>query len=415
MGSKWIQAFVATVLRPSQNRGHTRRDVRLKGLPRRRPSPALVIACIALFVALGPAAYAAHEVINSSDVVDNSLLSVDIKNEELTGADIKGSAALGVNGTILGEDIANSSLGSADFGTGSVTASDLATSAVTNAKIAANAVDASKIANDASGADNVNATRLDGIDSSGFLRNLAPLNLVGSVAGSGVIAADNSGSGNGLQGRTNSLSASGVYGENNGGGGFGIAGRAGSTGRAVYGDNTGTGYAGYFEDKVLVNGNLDVTGGGQVACAGCMGTEDLSSVARNEFRNHVYHSSAQPNVQITPNGGAAPGSVGSITVPAGLFLVSSTATFSNSASFAGQDNSRQVRCGVNWTGGLGNATIDVNVDGSFHSGSVSGTKVMSLGGGTLSLNCRAQTGGSDQSFVTVTYVEISALKLDDLN
>ena len=40
-----------------------------------------------------------------------------------------------------------------------------------------------------------------------------------------MIAADNTGNGNGLQGRMNALGASGVYGENNGGG-FGVAGRS---------------------------------------------------------------------------------------------------------------------------------------------------------------------------------------------
>jgi hypothetical protein len=134
----------------------------MKALFSRRPSPALVVACIALFVALGPAAYATHEVINSSDVVDNSLLGVDVKgtagtastravNGSLTGADISGqpaNAALGqpfVPGSLTGFDVADGSLKLADHG--------------------ANSVDASKIVNDASGADNVNATKLDGLDS----------------------------------------------------------------------------------------------------------------------------------------------------------------------------------------------------------------------------------------------------------
>ena len=59
-----------------------------------------------------------------------------------------------------------------------------------------------------------------------------------------------------------------MYGENTSGGGFGLAGRAGSSGHAVYGDNTGSGFAGYFEDKVHIGGSLD--------CSGCVGASDLS-------------------------------------------------------------------------------------------------------------------------------------------
>jgi hypothetical protein len=109
----------------------------------RRPSPAMVVAMIALFVALGPSAYATHEMIRSSDIVDGEVKSVDV---------------------------GNGALASIDYATGSVQASDIGSGAVTNSKIAANAVDASKIPNDASGSDNVNATRLDGLDGSNVVQ-----------------------------------------------------------------------------------------------------------------------------------------------------------------------------------------------------------------------------------------------------
>jgi len=56
-------------------------------------------------------------------------------------------------------------------------------------------------------------------------------------------------------------------GQNPSGGGYGVAGRAGSSGFGVYGDNTGTGYAGVFGDKVFLGGNLE--------CFGCVGAEDI--------------------------------------------------------------------------------------------------------------------------------------------
>jgi hypothetical protein len=68
------------------------------------PSPAAVIACVALFVALGGGAYAATQ-ITSQDVKNNSLLSIDLKDGEgVKGVDVK-------NNSLKGKDIDESSLG----------------------------------------------------------------------------------------------------------------------------------------------------------------------------------------------------------------------------------------------------------------------------------------------------------------
>jgi hypothetical protein len=54
----------------------------------RYPSPALVIALIALFVALGGGAYAALR-IGSKQIANNSVRSKDVRNRSLAGRDIK--------------------------------------------------------------------------------------------------------------------------------------------------------------------------------------------------------------------------------------------------------------------------------------------------------------------------------------
>jgi len=56
---------------------------------RRRPSPALIISLIALFVALGGTAYAL--VITGADVKNGSLTGKDLRKNTLTGAQIKES------------------------------------------------------------------------------------------------------------------------------------------------------------------------------------------------------------------------------------------------------------------------------------------------------------------------------------
>jgi hypothetical protein len=70
---------------------------------------------------------------------------------------------------------------------------------------------------------NLNADLVDGIDSTGFLRNKLPLALTGSVASTGVFTATNTGGANGVQGVSNGGGAGGVFGENSGGG-YGVAG-----------------------------------------------------------------------------------------------------------------------------------------------------------------------------------------------
>jgi hypothetical protein len=59
----------------------------------RRPSPALVISCIALIVACAGTAYGAVVITESSQIKDGAVRSADIRNGTVSGADIK-------NGTI---------------------------------------------------------------------------------------------------------------------------------------------------------------------------------------------------------------------------------------------------------------------------------------------------------------------------
>ena len=71
----------------------------------RKPSPAMVVACIALLSSLAPAAYAANTVF-STDIVDGEVKAVDIDvnavnsskvaSNSLTGADLKGANASAV-------------------------------------------------------------------------------------------------------------------------------------------------------------------------------------------------------------------------------------------------------------------------------------------------------------------------------
>ena len=90
----------------------------MKFISSRRPSPALVISCIALFVSLGGVSYGlatgsidSREIKNnqvrSKDLRNNGIRTFDIRNNEVRGFDIR-------NSSVQGRDIALNTLTGAD-------------------------------------------------------------------------------------------------------------------------------------------------------------------------------------------------------------------------------------------------------------------------------------------------------------
>jgi hypothetical protein len=94
----------------------------------RLPSPALVIACVALFVSLGGVSYGLakgsidsreikNNAIRSQDVLNNTLRSKDVRNNTLRTFDIRNNEVRGFdirNSTIQGRDVAFNTLTGAD-------------------------------------------------------------------------------------------------------------------------------------------------------------------------------------------------------------------------------------------------------------------------------------------------------------
>jgi hypothetical protein len=97
----------------------------VKYILRRRPSPALVISCIALFVSMGGVSYGVatgfidsreirNNTITSGDVRNNTLRTFDIRNNEVRGFDVRNSSLQGRDiafNTLTGADVNESSLG----------------------------------------------------------------------------------------------------------------------------------------------------------------------------------------------------------------------------------------------------------------------------------------------------------------
>jgi hypothetical protein len=76
----------------------------MRRILQRRPSPSMVVAIVALFVALGGTSVAATLIITGKNVKNGSLTGADIKRGSLTGKNVK-------NDSLGGKQIKESSLG----------------------------------------------------------------------------------------------------------------------------------------------------------------------------------------------------------------------------------------------------------------------------------------------------------------
>ena len=94
---------------------------------RLRPSPAMLVAVVALFVALGGVGYAATT-IGSEEIRNNSVQSVDVKNDDLLSRDIKDDTVLSrdiTDDTVLSRDITDGTVLSRDITDGTVLSRDI--------------------------------------------------------------------------------------------------------------------------------------------------------------------------------------------------------------------------------------------------------------------------------------------------
>src|SRR3954447_2901996 len=91
----------------------------MTGLKRWRPSPATVLASIALFVSLGGVSYGvATGSINSREIKNNTIRGKDIRNNQVSSSDLRNNSA-------RGRDVRNGSLTGADVGNDKLTGSDV--------------------------------------------------------------------------------------------------------------------------------------------------------------------------------------------------------------------------------------------------------------------------------------------------
>jgi hypothetical protein len=124
--------------------------VLVKSLLRHRPSPALIVALIALFVSLSGVSYGvATGFIDSREIKNNEVRSLDIRNNQVRSIDLR-------NNEVRGRDIRNSTVQSRDIAINAVTGDDVREDTlqkVPSALLADNA-------NTANSANNVNTLKI---------------------------------------------------------------------------------------------------------------------------------------------------------------------------------------------------------------------------------------------------------------
>ena len=86
----------------------------MKWISRRRPSPAMIVASLALFVSLSGVSYGvATGSIDSREIKNNEVRSLDIRNNEIRTGDIRNNQVRGIdirNSTVQGRDVALNTL-----------------------------------------------------------------------------------------------------------------------------------------------------------------------------------------------------------------------------------------------------------------------------------------------------------------
>jgi hypothetical protein len=116
-----------------------------------RPSPALIVSCVALFIALSGSALAvgiAKNSVRSAQIVDGSVRTVDLRDNSVNSPkiapDAVGSEEIAEN-AVESPEVAADSLTNQDLGAASVTSSEVADQSLSDADLGPNSVGSSEL------------------------------------------------------------------------------------------------------------------------------------------------------------------------------------------------------------------------------------------------------------------------------
>jgi hypothetical protein len=138
-----------------------------------RPSPALVIACLALFAALSGSAMAAKFAVRSAQIVDGTVRTVDLRDNAVSSPKIAdatvtandlGTDSVGTDeiakDAVKSDEIAENAVASSEVAPDSLTSGDLASNSVTSLEIADQTINSNDIGPNAVNADELSVVVL---------------------------------------------------------------------------------------------------------------------------------------------------------------------------------------------------------------------------------------------------------------
>ncbi|MBK5220850.1 MAG: hypothetical protein JJE35_13890 [Thermoleophilia bacterium] len=122
-----------------------------------RPSPAMIISCVAMFMALTGSAFAvgiAKNSVRSAQIVDGTVRTIDVRDNAVNAAkiatDAVGTDEIAEN-AVASPEVAQDSLTNQDLGAASVTSSEVADGSLGSADIADQSLTANDLAADSVG------------------------------------------------------------------------------------------------------------------------------------------------------------------------------------------------------------------------------------------------------------------------
>ncbi len=116
-----------------------------------RPSPALVIGCLALFLALTGSALAARASIGSRQIVNGSVRTVDLRDSAVSSAKI-------ADATVTAGDLGTDSVGSDEIAKDAVNQDEIAENAVASPEVADQSLTANDLGPDSVGSSELQAS-----------------------------------------------------------------------------------------------------------------------------------------------------------------------------------------------------------------------------------------------------------------
>lgn len=128
-----------------------------------RPSPAIVISCLALFLALTGSAFAVgvgKNTVRSAQIVDSTVRTIDLRDNAVSSPKIADAAVTAADlGTdsVGSDEIAKDAVKSEEIADNAVTTTEVAPDSLTAGDLAANSVTSSEVADESLGANDLAA------------------------------------------------------------------------------------------------------------------------------------------------------------------------------------------------------------------------------------------------------------------